>query len=147
MSSRAKLIALMITAISLAARPDVMASAQCPNLSGRYVKQGEDGQVLITIDQQECDRITIVRRNNYLGTITSERHVLKLDGKDQKDSPWLGGSEQYRTSAKFVGSELQVTTRLTRGSTFTMIYALTAAGDLLEESANDRRGVPAKRQR
>ena len=111
--------------------------------------QGEDGQVYITIDQHECDRISIVRKSNYLGTITSEKHLLKLDGKDQKDSPWLGSTEQYRTSAKFVGSELQVKARTVGGSTLTMIYSLTPVRDLLEEAFTDHRGVPvvAKRQK
>ena len=79
MPNRSNWIALMITAISLAAT-HTAASAQCPNLSGTYVKQGEDGQVEIVIDQHECDRISIVRNNNYLGTKTSEKHILKLDG-------------------------------------------------------------------
>ena len=114
MPSRAKWFAVTIAAISLAATHDVAASPQCPNLSGNYMIQGEDGQVHIAIDQHDCDRISIVRKNNYLGTITSETHILKLDGKDQKDSPWFGSSEQYRTSAKFVGSELRVTARTYR---------------------------------
>ncbi len=111
--------------------------------------QGEDGQVHIAINQHECDRISIVRKNNYLGTITSEAHILKLDGKDQKDSPWLGSSEQYRTSAKFIGSELQVKARTTSGSILTVIYSLTPARDLMEEALTDPRGVPvvAKRQK
>ena len=49
--------------------------------------QFEDGQVHIAIDQHGCDRISIVRKSGYLGTLTSETHVLKLDGKEQKDSP------------------------------------------------------------
>jgi hypothetical protein len=105
----------------------------------------------IAIDQaRKCDRISIVKKSGYLGTTTSETHILTLGGKDQKDSPWLGSKEQYRTSAKFVGSELQVRVTTTGGSTFTMIYSLTPARDLLEEARlTDRRGVPvlAKRQK
>jgi len=110
--------------------------------------QGEDGQVHIAIDQHGCDRISIVRKSGYLGTITSVTHVLKLDGKEQKDSPWFGPKEPNRTSAKFVGSELQVRARLTSGSTLTLIYSLTSTGDLLEDPSNGR-GVPllAKRQK
>jgi hypothetical protein len=114
--------------------------------------QGEDGRVAISIDQHACDRITIVRKNNYLGTITTEKHMLKLDGHDQKDSSWLGSAQPYRTSAKFVGSELQVKAR-TSSSTLTMIYSLSPDRDLLEEALTnergDRRGVPlvAKRQK
>ena len=140
----------MLTSISIVAPRDATAGPQCPNLSGNYVIQGEDGQVHISIDQHECDRINIVRKSGYLGTITSETHILKLDGKDQKDSPWLGSKEQYTTSATFVGSELRVRARTTSGSTFTMSYSLTPARDLLEEARlADRRGVPlvAKRQK
>lgn len=120
-----------------------------PESFGSYVSQGEDGQVHIAIDQHGCDRIEIVRRNNYLGTITSETHTLKLDGKEHKDSPWLGGAEQYRTSARFVGSELQLKARTNGGSTLTLIYALTRGRDLLEEARTNGRGVPvvAKRQK
>lgn len=149
MPNRPQWIALIIAAISLAATHDITASPQCPNLSGNYTIQGEDGQVQIAIDQHECDRINIVRKNNYLGIMTSETHTLKLDGKDQNDSPWLGSTGQYRTSAKFVGSELQVKARTTAGSTLTMIYSLTPTRDLLEEALINRRGVPvvAKRQK
>ena len=104
----------------------------------------------IAIDQaRKCDRISIVKKSGYLGTTTSETHILTLGGKDQKDSPWLGSTEQYRTSAKFVGAELQVKARTTGGSTLTMIYSLTPARDLLEEARTNRRGVPvvAKRQK
>jgi hypothetical protein len=148
--NRPEWVALIIAAISLAATQDAVAGPQCPNLLGNYMIQGEDGQVHIAIDQHECDRISIVRKNSYLGTTTSETHILKLNGTDQKDSPWLGGTEQYLTSAKFVGSELQVRARLVGGSTLTMIYSLTPARDLLEEARlTNRRGVPvlAKRQK
>jgi hypothetical protein len=147
--NRPKWIVLIIKAVSLAATHNATASPQCPNLSGNYVIQGEDGQVQIAINQHDCDRIDIVRKSNYLRTIASEKHTLKLDGKDQKDSPWMGSSEQYRTSAKFVGSELQVKAISRNDSTITMIYSLNPARDLLEEALTDGRGVPvlAKRQK
>src|SRR5438046_2117561 len=70
------------------ARTEAVATRpKCSDLSGKYVNQGEDGQVHISIEQERCDRVTIRRENNYLGTITSEKHVLKLDGKVQEDSP------------------------------------------------------------
>ena len=111
--------------------------------------QGEDGQVHIAIDQHDCNRISIVSKSNYLGTITSETHILKLDGKDQKDSPWFGSVEQYRTSAKFVGSELLVTARTTDGSILTLSYTLTPARDLLAKDLRNPGDVQvvAKRQK
>jgi hypothetical protein len=139
----------MMAAISRAAAPDALAGPPCPNLSGNYMIQGEDGQVHIAIEQHGCDRIDIVRKNNYLGEITSETHNLKLDGQERKDSPWFGGSEQYSTSAKFIGSRLQIKARTTGGSTLTMIYSLAPSRDLLEEVSTGSRGVPtlAKRQK
>jgi hypothetical protein len=112
--------------------------------------QGEDGEVHISVKQERCDRINIVRNSGYPGTITSEVHVLKLDGKVQEDSPWMGSADQYKTSAKFDGSVLQLQARTPRGTTLTMIYSLTPDRDLLEDVLIDgrRHGGPlaAKRQ-
>jgi hypothetical protein len=135
----------MVIAIA-SATDNASANAQCPNLSGKYVVQGEDGQVHLVIDQHECDRIHIVEKSNYLGTISTETHTLKLDGKEQKDSGWMGGTEEYRTSAKFVGSSLQIEAKTLSGSTLRIIYSLTRARDLLEDAGTNGR-VVAKRQK
>ena len=127
----------------------VAATPKCLDVSGKYMIQGEDGQVHISILQERCDRAIIRRDSGYLGKITSEEHVLKLDGTVQEDSPWLGSTDQYKTSVKFNKSALQIGARTT-GSTLTMIYSLTPEGDLLEDALiNGRRpGGPlaAKRQ-
>ena len=148
MPDRQRWTALAVTAIWLTATHQVTAGSQCPNLSGHYLAQGEDGQVHILIDQHNCDRIKIVMNNYYLGTKTSEIHTLKLDGNEQTDSPWFGSSGQNRTSAKFVGSQLQVRSRPARGMTITLIYSLTPGRDLLEGSPDDGGESPvvAKRQ-
>jgi hypothetical protein len=128
----------------------VTTTPDCSDLSGKYMFQGEDGQVHISIEQEQCDRVTIRRESGYLGTITSEKHVLKLDGTVQKDSPWLGSTEQYKTSAKFNDSALQIEARAPTGSTLAMIYSQTPEGDLLEEALiNGRSGgsIVAKRQK
>jgi hypothetical protein len=139
-------IALIVIAIASATTHSALANAQCPNLSGKYVVQGEDGQIHLVIDQHECDRINILEKTNYLGTITTETHTLKLNGKEQKDSGWMGGTEDYRTSAKFVGSSLKITAKTVSGSTLTITYSLTRARDLLEEAGTNGR-VVAKRQK
>ena len=56
-------------ALSVFVAATIMAGtcSACPNLSGRYRLQGEDGQVFISIQQKGCSRITIVRENWYLG--------------------------------------------------------------------------------
>jgi hypothetical protein len=102
------------------------------------VIQGEDGQVHISIEQQGCERATIVRESGYLGTITTEKHALKLDGTVQDDSPWWGSQDQYKSSAVFNGSALQIEAK-TATSTLTMIYSLTPEGDLLEDALSNGR--------
>lgn len=142
MPNRERLIALATTVLGvLAAAPSLIAASRCPNLSGRYMLQGEDGQVHISIQQRKCDRITITRKSGYLGTITSETHLFTLDGKVQPDTPWFGGSpRQYTTSAKFVGSELVVEAKGAGDLPLTVIYSLNSDRDLQEEALIDRRG-------
>src|SRR3954466_10037116 len=77
----------------------VAAIPECPDLSGKYMIQGEDGQVHVSILQEHCDSAIVRRDSGYLGKITSEEHVLKLDGTVQKDSPWLGSTDRYESSA------------------------------------------------
>jgi len=134
-----------------ASTDDVSARSECPDLSGNYMIQGQDGQVHIDIEQERCDRVTIRRDNGYLGTITSERHVLKLDGAVQEDSAWLGSTGKATTAAKFNDSVLQLEATTTNGSTLTMIYSMSPDGDLLEHALiNGREAggpVAAKRQK
>ena len=139
---------------SVTPRPGTAAatpSAQCPNLSGRYTLQGEDGQVKISIDQQGCETVRIVRERGYLGTVTTETHSLTLDGKVRTDSTWFGGSGKCcQTFATFVGSTLHVQARAADGTTTTLSYALNAQRDLLEGALLNGRGadpVVAKRQK
>jgi len=143
MLKRQQLIAAIVAVFCIAAwlagywtpRPPaaVATPAKCPDLSGRYMIQGEDGQVYISIEQTRCARASIRREIGYLGTITGEKHLLKLDGSVQKDPPWFGEAEPYKTSAKFNDSALHIEARSNSGGTLTMIYSLTPEGDLLEE--------------
>ena len=141
MARKTRLTAWLTAAFCLAAgAPALAVGAQCPDLSGAYMIQGEDGQVHIAIVQYKCDRIAIVRKNSYLGSQTSEKHTLALDGKEHADTPWLGARRQPRTSARFVGSELVVDTVTTGDGTLTLLYSLTSTGDLNEETVFNRRG-------
>jgi hypothetical protein len=128
----------------------VASTPQCADLSGRYMIQGEDGQVHIYIQQERCDRITIHREIGYLGTMTGETHVLKLDGTDQEDPPWFGETEQYKTSARFNDSALHIEARSNSSSILRVIYSLNPEGDLLEEVVINGHGAGgptvAKRQ-
>src|SRR5207247_1491826 len=42
----------------------------CPDLSGKYYRQGEDGYVIFRIRQVECSSLEISDERNYLGKIT-----------------------------------------------------------------------------
>jgi len=118
----------------------VATTPKCPDLSGKYMIQAEDGQVYVSIEQKRCDRASIRREIGYLGTITGEKHSLKLDGNIQEDPPWFGEAERYKTSAMFNESALHIEARSNSGSTLTMIYSLTTEGDLLEEVLLNGRG-------
>ena len=150
-----RLIALTATMLGLlTVAPALTAASRCPNLSGVYMLQGEDGQVHISIRQRKCDSVTIIRKSDYLGTTTSETHILTLDGKEQPDSPWYGHSPvQNISSAKFVGSELVIDVKVAGDSPLTVFYSLNSERDLQEEALidrrRDRRGSPsvAKRER
>jgi hypothetical protein len=89
---------------------------------------------------KRCDRASIRREIGYLGTITGEKHSLKLDGNVQEDPPWFGEAERYKTSAMFNESALHIEARSNSGSTLAMIYSLTPEGDLLEEVVLNGRG-------
>jgi hypothetical protein len=117
--------------------------ARCPNLSGHYMIQGEDGQVHIYVQQNACDRIVIERRTSYLGKITTEKHSLRLDGKPQVDMAWLAQSGKAETSAKFDGDVLRVVTKAASSDsqvTMKWNYSLTARRNLMEDVLlNDQR--------
>ena len=101
--------------------------------------------------QHGCGRITIIRESGYLGDITTERHALKVNGKLQRDSSWLGGLRQSLTAARFVGSELRVEVHTPGDLAVTIVYSLNSDTDLLEEARtrSDRKSVPlvASRQK
>jgi len=83
--------------------------ASCPELSGRYLLQGEDGQVELVIQQIGCQTVTVIRKASYLGKASIERHNLKIDGRFHPDTPWFGGKDKVRTSADFIGDALEIT--------------------------------------
>jgi hypothetical protein len=88
----------------------VVAQSQgCPDFSGNYVIQGEDGKVELSIKQAGCQSITIDRKNTYLGKTTKEKtHTLKLDGKFQDDEGWFGGSDKLKVSARMTEGHLEI---------------------------------------
>jgi hypothetical protein len=90
----------------------------CPDLSGRYVIQGEDGRVFVTIKQTRCERITIEWLiSSYSGT-SRTTHVLALDGKFHTDTGWFGERGKQLTSAQFRSDTLEILSKSneTRGT-------------------------------
>ena len=66
-------------------KPLFISLALCPNLSGHYVLQGEDGVVRYSVSQRGCDRVEIARTAMYLGkTSAVETQVFIVDGKPHR---------------------------------------------------------------
>jgi hypothetical protein len=86
----------------------IAASASaCPNLSGHYVLQGEDGVVRYSVSQRGCDRVEIARTAMYLGkTSAVETQVFLVDGKPHgktgKVNHWVGNRLQIGPTANHV---------------------------------------------
>jgi len=90
--------ALCLTAASASA---------CPNLSGHYELQGEDGIVRYTVSQRGCDRVEIARTATYLGkTSAVETQVFIVDGKPHGETGtinhWVGNRLQIGPTANHV---------------------------------------------
>jgi hypothetical protein len=79
----------------------ITASASaCPNLSGHYVLEGEDGVVHYTVVQHGCDRVEIHRIDTYLGeTSAGETQVFIVDGKPHGKAGTIN---------RWVGNRLQI---------------------------------------
>jgi hypothetical protein len=90
----------------------VAASASaCPNLSGHYVLQGEDGNVHFKVSQQGCTRVEIDRTATYLGkTSAVETRKFTIDGKPHGKSGtvnhWVGNRLQIGPAANHVYYEV-----------------------------------------
>jgi hypothetical protein len=86
----------------------IAASASaCPNLSGHYMLQGEDGTVRYTVRQQGCERVEISIRSTYLGKESVvETQVFIVDGKPHGKTGtinhWVGNRLQIGPTAKHV---------------------------------------------
>lgn len=88
------------------------AQAACPDLSGRYVMQYEDGRVYVTIAQTRCESIQIDTRSRYLQEpVVTGRHKLRLDGEFRQDTGWNGSTAKQLTSAQFKDSLLEIVTK------------------------------------
>jgi len=98
----------MLLGFLLMMQQSTMVQSTCPDLSGRYVIQAEDGRVSVTIKQTRCERITIEWLiSSYSGT-SRTKHALPLDGKFHTDTGWFGERDKQFTSAQFRLSVLEI---------------------------------------
>jgi hypothetical protein len=96
---------LLLLMLQQASNPRVA----CPNLSGDYVIQGEDGRVYINIVQTGCKRMTMVWNNvSYANDPSLSKHVLALDGQFHGDSGWFGFRERVLISARLRSGRLEI---------------------------------------
>jgi hypothetical protein len=93
--------------ISLALCFFAVSASACPNLSGHYLLQGEDGTVHYTVRQRGCDRVEIDRIDTYLGKESVvETKVFIVDGKPHGKTGtinhWVGSRLQIGPTANNV---------------------------------------------
>jgi hypothetical protein len=82
-------------------------ASACPNLSGHYLLQGEDGTVRYTVRQRGCERVEIDRINMYLGKKSAvETEVFIVDEKPHGNAGtinhWVGNRLQIGPTANHV---------------------------------------------
>ena len=82
-------------------------SSACPNLSGHYILQGEDGFVRYTVRQRGCDRVEIDRTATYLGknsAVETQEFIVdgKPHGKTGTINHWVGNRLQIGPAANHV---------------------------------------------
>ena len=111
----------------------------CPTLSGRYVIQGEDGRVYVTIVQPGCDRIHIEWNYSLESDPRSSKHDLALDDQFRKDVNWFGFRDSVVTSERFRDGKLEIIGKSTALSKppkilWTLVLELLPDGDLCTRS-------------
>jgi hypothetical protein len=73
---------------------------QCnTNLSGRYVIQGEDGRVYVSISQAGCTKVSITWESSLFPNRPPAEHHLALDGEFHDDYFWFQGRRRGEQSA------------------------------------------------
>jgi hypothetical protein len=92
--------------------PHVAALAStCPDLSGKFGIQGEDGVVDVVVKQVACTRITIDWVRSYLGQVSHSAQTLALDGRFYRKGPEPGPSGARLVMAHFQGDTLEIVSK------------------------------------
>ena len=92
--------------------PSLAFADRCPDLSGKYMIQGDE--VHLAINQDECLQITIERSTNQSGKNVKEKRTFALDGVLHPGA-WSAAGENARSSAKFVSGKLEFTVASSTG--------------------------------
>lgn len=88
------------------------AQAACPDLTGRYVMQYEDGRMHVTIAQVRCESMQIDTRSQYrYEPVVAGRHKLRLDGEFREDTGWNGSTSKQLTATKLRDGMLEIVTK------------------------------------
>jgi hypothetical protein len=127
--------------------------ASCPNLAGRYVIQGEDGRVFVTIAQARCERVNLTWLIHSLSDSSKTTHSFTPDGVFRSDTAWYGERGRQLTSAVFRPSEFELVARRpntpgNRGFRWKQTFSLLPTGDLciITQDAKTTRATIAGRQ-
>jgi hypothetical protein len=123
------------------------AQARCPDLTGRYVMQYEDGRLYVTIAQVRCESMQLDTSSQYLHEpVVVGRHKLRLDGEFHEDTGWNGSTGKQLTSTKLRDGILEIVTRPAkpdegRGISWQVQYRKLDDGDLCQVTKDvfDRR--------
>jgi hypothetical protein len=99
---------MKVLLVILILMPSLAFADRCPDLTGKYMVQSEDGQVHYSINQDECLQITIERTTNQSGKNVKEKHTFALDGVLHPGS-WNGAADGAKSSAKFMSGKLELT--------------------------------------
>jgi len=132
------LLAGVVLLMPLIGSGSTSAQAACPDLTGRYVMQYEDGRVHITIAQSRCASLQLDTSSQYLHEpVVAARHKLRLDGELHEDTGWIGSTAKQVTSAKFRDGILEIVTKPAkpddpRGVSWQVQYRKLDDGDLCQ---------------
>lgn len=125
----------------------VLFAPECPNLTGRYRLNGEDGYVAITITQPNCQSITIDWMIYSYRDTTPGIHTLEVDGRYRRHQRWFGGTDSTWNAASWRGEHLEITSNEARDGSgpvpWELALGLTAKGNLC---VGHRRGPTVRGQ-
>ena len=106
------LVASTVFLVLISGGGPTAAQSACPNLTGRYVMQYQDGRVYVTISQVRCESMQIDTRSQYqYEPVVIGRHKLRLDGEFRQDTGWNGSTSKQLTATKLKDGVLEIVTK------------------------------------